>query len=229
MGVCERGASGGEDPGEVGAMRRCLSLLHCLPPAQPWPLSWSRFRLLCHRIITHKMFDHVVLVIIFLNCITIAMERPKIDPHSAVSPWDYTQWLLSACSVPGPSWVSKQGGRGGPERHRGREPGLPLRSPLHPPLQLAPRDASCVPLLPPSPFCDTPAQLREWALLLTWVKSELRRTLAICRRRVLVSQRLVRPLCESVSVGMMRTARLAPVGQSNRAAPAPGKGSQFHP
>ncbi|EDM05703.1 rCG32907, isoform CRA_a [Rattus norvegicus] len=44
----------------------------------------SRFRLLCHRIITHKMFDHVVLVIIFLNCITIAMERPKIDPHSAV-------------------------------------------------------------------------------------------------------------------------------------------------
>ncbi|XP_024599683.1 voltage-dependent T-type calcium channel subunit alpha-1G isoform X21 [Neophocaena asiaeorientalis asiaeorientalis] len=43
----------------------------------------SRFRLLCHRIITHKMFDHVVLVIIFLNCITIAMERPRIDPHSA--------------------------------------------------------------------------------------------------------------------------------------------------
>ncbi|XP_042822311.1 voltage-dependent T-type calcium channel subunit alpha-1G isoform X7 [Panthera tigris] len=43
----------------------------------------SRFRLFCHRIITHKMFDHVVLVIIFLNCITIAMERPKIDPHSA--------------------------------------------------------------------------------------------------------------------------------------------------
>lgn len=31
------------------------------------------------------MFDHIVLVIIFLNCITIAMERPKIEPHSAVS------------------------------------------------------------------------------------------------------------------------------------------------
>uniref|UniRef100_A0A6I8P166 Voltage-dependent T-type calcium channel subunit alpha n=1 Tax=Ornithorhynchus anatinus TaxID=9258 RepID=A0A6I8P166_ORNAN len=43
----------------------------------------SRFRLMCHRTITHKMFDHIVLVIIFLNCITIAMERPKIDPHSA--------------------------------------------------------------------------------------------------------------------------------------------------
>ncbi|XP_065549302.1 voltage-dependent T-type calcium channel subunit alpha-1G isoform X5 [Lathamus discolor] len=44
----------------------------------------SRFRLMCNKIITHKMFDHIVLVIIFLNCITIAMERPKIEPHSAV-------------------------------------------------------------------------------------------------------------------------------------------------
>ncbi|XP_066522110.1 voltage-dependent T-type calcium channel subunit alpha-1G isoform X2 [Hoplias malabaricus] len=43
----------------------------------------SRFRMTCNKIITHKMFDHVVLVIIFLNCITIAMERPKIDPKSA--------------------------------------------------------------------------------------------------------------------------------------------------
>ncbi|KYO31071.1 hypothetical protein Y1Q_0016435 [Alligator mississippiensis] len=43
----------------------------------------SKFRLMCNKIITHKMFDHVVLVIIFLNCITIAMERPKIEPHSA--------------------------------------------------------------------------------------------------------------------------------------------------
>ncbi|XP_017551404.2 voltage-dependent T-type calcium channel subunit alpha-1G isoform X13 [Pygocentrus nattereri] len=43
----------------------------------------SRFRVSCNKIIKHKMFDHVVLVIIFLNCITIAMERPKIDPKSA--------------------------------------------------------------------------------------------------------------------------------------------------
>ncbi|XP_061472005.1 voltage-dependent T-type calcium channel subunit alpha-1G [Rhineura floridana] len=43
----------------------------------------SKFRLICNKIIAHKMFDHVVLVIIFLNCITIAMERPKIEPHSA--------------------------------------------------------------------------------------------------------------------------------------------------
>lgn len=32
------------------------------------------------------MFDHVVLVFIFLNCITIALERPDIDPGSTVSP-----------------------------------------------------------------------------------------------------------------------------------------------
>lgn len=35
------------------------------------------------------MFDHVVLVFIFLNCITIALERPDIDPNSTVSP----QWF----------------------------------------------------------------------------------------------------------------------------------------
>lgn len=86
MGVGESRASGWEGPGWVGA-GQCPSLPSRLNPAQPLPLSWSRFRLLCHRIITHKMFDHVVLVIIFLNCITIAMERPKIDPHSAVSHW----------------------------------------------------------------------------------------------------------------------------------------------
>uniref|UniRef100_A0A8B9KTV6 Calcium channel, voltage-dependent, T type, alpha 1G subunit n=1 Tax=Astyanax mexicanus TaxID=7994 RepID=A0A8B9KTV6_ASTMX len=43
----------------------------------------SKFRVTCNKIITHKMFDHVVLVIIFLNCITIAMERPRIESRSA--------------------------------------------------------------------------------------------------------------------------------------------------
>ncbi|EMP33030.1 Voltage-dependent T-type calcium channel subunit alpha-1G [Chelonia mydas] len=66
----------------------------CTPPSQLHTKSSSRnstevpptqeFRLMCNKIITHKMFDHIVLVIIFLNCITIAMERPKIEPHSAV-------------------------------------------------------------------------------------------------------------------------------------------------
>ncbi|KAM9559286.1 LOW QUALITY PROTEIN: voltage-dependent T-type calcium channel subunit alpha-1G-like [Salvelinus alpinus] len=40
------------------------------------------FRMACNKIITHKMFDHIVLVIIFLNCITIAMERPRIEAYS---------------------------------------------------------------------------------------------------------------------------------------------------
>ncbi|XP_011476669.1 voltage-dependent T-type calcium channel subunit alpha-1H isoform X2 [Oryzias latipes] len=44
------------------------------------PESW--FRSCCQRVISHKLFDHVVLFFIFLNCITIAMERPDIKPHS---------------------------------------------------------------------------------------------------------------------------------------------------
>ncbi|NWV02130.1 CAC1H protein, partial [Upupa epops] len=42
----------------------------------------NRFRGMCQKVIAHKMFDHVVLVFIFLNCITIALERPDIDPQS---------------------------------------------------------------------------------------------------------------------------------------------------
>ncbi|XP_056135687.1 voltage-dependent T-type calcium channel subunit alpha-1I-like [Lampris incognitus] len=38
----------------------------------------NKFRLLCRSIIAHKLFDYVVLVFIFLNCITVALERPKI-------------------------------------------------------------------------------------------------------------------------------------------------------
>ncbi|XP_048026079.1 voltage-dependent T-type calcium channel subunit alpha-1G isoform X10 [Megalobrama amblycephala] len=56
--------------------QRATWSLYLFPPQ-------SRFRMTCSKIITHKMFDHVVLVIIFLNCITIAMERPRIDPSSA--------------------------------------------------------------------------------------------------------------------------------------------------
>ncbi|KAM9785292.1 voltage-dependent T-type calcium channel subunit alpha-1H isoform 1-T2 [Syngnathus typhle] len=42
----------------------------------------NSFRVWCQSVISHKMFDHVVLVFIFLNCITIALERPNIQPHS---------------------------------------------------------------------------------------------------------------------------------------------------
>uniref|UniRef100_A0A6Q2XVN0 Voltage-dependent T-type calcium channel subunit alpha n=1 Tax=Esox lucius TaxID=8010 RepID=A0A6Q2XVN0_ESOLU len=38
--------------------------------------------LLCQSIITHKLFDYVILVFIFLNCITVAVERPNIVQDS---------------------------------------------------------------------------------------------------------------------------------------------------
>lgn len=44
-----------------------------------------RFRVLCQTIIAHKLFDYVVLAFIFLNCITIALERPQIEAGSTVS------------------------------------------------------------------------------------------------------------------------------------------------
>uniref|UniRef100_A0A8C4IQV5 Ion transport domain-containing protein n=1 Tax=Dicentrarchus labrax TaxID=13489 RepID=A0A8C4IQV5_DICLA len=40
--------------------------------------SYSRFRQMCQSIIAHKLFDYVVLAFIFSNCITVALERPKI-------------------------------------------------------------------------------------------------------------------------------------------------------
>ncbi|KAM8779913.1 voltage-dependent T-type calcium channel subunit alpha-1H isoform 1-T1 [Rhynchonycteris naso] len=86
-----------EDPAEFDDDMEdsCCSRLHkVLEPYQPewcrsrelWALylfsPQNRFRASCQKIIAHKMFDHVVLVFIFLNCITIALERPDIDPGS---------------------------------------------------------------------------------------------------------------------------------------------------
>ncbi|XP_063282469.1 voltage-dependent T-type calcium channel subunit alpha-1I [Pelobates fuscus] len=42
----------------------------------------NRFRVMCQTIIAHKLFDYVVLAFIFLNCITIALERPQIEHKS---------------------------------------------------------------------------------------------------------------------------------------------------
>ncbi|KAI7807250.1 putative voltage-dependent T-type calcium channel subunit alpha-1I-like [Triplophysa rosa] len=42
----------------------------------------NKFRLLCQMIIAHKLFDYVVLSFIFLNCITVALERPRIHQGS---------------------------------------------------------------------------------------------------------------------------------------------------
>ncbi|XP_029382890.1 voltage-dependent T-type calcium channel subunit alpha-1G [Echeneis naucrates] len=84
-----------ENAEEELSLGRLARLFHWLEKKQPewcrqrntWSLYLfppeSRFRTLCNMTITHKMFDHVVLVIIFLNCITIAMERPHINPSSA--------------------------------------------------------------------------------------------------------------------------------------------------
>lgn len=47
-------------------------------------LSSSRFRQMCQSIIAHKLFDYVVLAFIFSNCITVALERPKILQGSLV-------------------------------------------------------------------------------------------------------------------------------------------------
>ncbi|XP_048869527.1 voltage-dependent T-type calcium channel subunit alpha-1I isoform X1 [Brienomyrus brachyistius] len=42
----------------------------------------NKFRLMCQSVIAHKLFDYVVLAFIFLNCITVALERPKIHQGS---------------------------------------------------------------------------------------------------------------------------------------------------
>ncbi|XP_031165476.1 voltage-dependent T-type calcium channel subunit alpha-1H-like [Sander lucioperca] len=72
----------------------CKKLKKILKPYEPqWCLEheeWSlylfaphnRLRLWCQKVIGHKLFDHVILLFIFLNCITIALERPDIQPNS---------------------------------------------------------------------------------------------------------------------------------------------------
>lgn len=56
-----------------------------LLPIPALPSSYSRFRQVCQSIIAHKLFDYVVLAFIFSNCITVALERPKILQGSLVS------------------------------------------------------------------------------------------------------------------------------------------------
>ena len=55
------------------------------PPSSLFP-SLHRFRMMCQSIIAHKLFDYIVLAFIFSNCITVALERPKILQGSLVSP-----------------------------------------------------------------------------------------------------------------------------------------------
>jgi len=41
--------------------------------------------MICRRVNSNRWFDHSILVIIALNCITLAMERPAIPPACVVS------------------------------------------------------------------------------------------------------------------------------------------------
>lgn len=104
----------GEEQGQLplGHPGPHVSWALCLPPGRgegqththvaPCP-PLPRFRVLCQTVIAHKLFDYVVLAFIFLNCITIALERPQIEAGSTVS----------GCSL--------QAGQG--TRQRGRPPG----------------------------------------------------------------------------------------------------------
>ncbi|XP_070765049.1 voltage-dependent T-type calcium channel subunit alpha-1I-like [Enoplosus armatus] len=49
----------------------------------------NRFRIFCQRMISHKAFDHMILLFILLSCVTIAFERPGIDPKST------ERWILN--------------------------------------------------------------------------------------------------------------------------------------
>ncbi|XP_068561748.1 voltage-dependent T-type calcium channel subunit alpha-1I-like [Cebidichthys violaceus] len=42
----------------------------------------NRFRIFCQRAISHRIFDYTVMLFVLLNCVTIVMERPGIDPKS---------------------------------------------------------------------------------------------------------------------------------------------------
>jgi len=43
-----------------------------------------RLRVRCQQLMNRKWFDYAVLVLIALNCITLAMERPNIPSNSFV-------------------------------------------------------------------------------------------------------------------------------------------------
>ncbi|XP_067277633.1 voltage-dependent T-type calcium channel subunit alpha-1H-like isoform X2 [Pseudorasbora parva] len=63
----------------------------------------SKSRMMCQRLISYKMFDHIVLVFVALNCITIAMERPTMQPSErlflSVSNYIFTGIFLAEMTV----------------------------------------------------------------------------------------------------------------------------------
>lgn len=54
---------------------------------------------MCQSIIAHKLFDYVVLAFIFSNCITVALERPKILQGSLVNPSETSSSVCGFCVI----------------------------------------------------------------------------------------------------------------------------------
>ncbi|XP_028442756.1 voltage-dependent T-type calcium channel subunit alpha-1H-like isoform X2 [Perca flavescens] len=91
-------AAPGEDsaPTDTNGDNRCLNLIRKMVSWCKEHEEWSfyvfspqnKFRICCQHLISHKMFDHMVLVFILLSCATIAMERPEINPEST------ERWIL---------------------------------------------------------------------------------------------------------------------------------------
>lgn len=83
----------------IWSQDECISLSRASSSSVPLSLPPARFRLLCQSIIAHKLFDYVVLAFIFLNCITVALERPKILQGSLVRmcPPPFPPYLLTFC------------------------------------------------------------------------------------------------------------------------------------
>ncbi|XP_031138253.1 voltage-dependent T-type calcium channel subunit alpha-1H-like isoform X1 [Sander lucioperca] len=92
-------AAPGEDsaPTDTNGDNRCLNLIQKTVSWCKEHEEWSfyvfspqnRFRICCQRLISHKMFDYMVLVFILLSCITIAVERPEINLKST------ERWILN--------------------------------------------------------------------------------------------------------------------------------------
>ncbi|XP_031167426.2 voltage-dependent T-type calcium channel subunit alpha-1H-like [Sander lucioperca] len=90
-------AAPGEDsaPKDTNGDNRCLiqKMVSWCKEHEEWSFyvfsPQNRFRICCQRLISHKMFDYMVLVLILLSCVTIAVERPEINLNST------ERWILN--------------------------------------------------------------------------------------------------------------------------------------
>ncbi|KAL6109589.1 cacna1g [Pungitius sinensis] len=82
----EDGSADANGDEENRSQNRIQSALRWCKKRNEWSLyvlsPQNRFRLFCKRVMSHNSFEYTVLIFILLNCITIAMERPGIEPAS---------------------------------------------------------------------------------------------------------------------------------------------------